>query len=277
MSDLNPHFEAARISQSIASANSTSFPPFVQSAAEKKIWEASKRFESMFLSQMFKAMRRTIHHSEISKPSKGREIFTEFLDNEYARQNTTHSETSLAADLYRQLMEKENQDMPLLRKTLNGTPASAAAKNYHLANLFFAPKMDKGFDAIITEASKKFGVSTSLIKSVIQQESGFKPTAISKAGAKGLMQLMDGTAKAMGVKNVYDPRENILGGTRYLKYLSGLFGADERKVLAAYNAGPGAVRRYGGIPPFKETQTYVKNVLNMKRQLDNQKEGGGSE
>jgi len=117
------------------------------------------------------------------------------------------------------------------------------------------------YASYINQAAQKYGVNPFLIAAIIQQESGFNPKAVSSAGARGLMQLMPGTASGLGVTNSFDPYQNIMGGTKYISQQLKAFGNDLSKALAAYNAGPGNVRKYGGIPPFKETQNYVNKVL----------------
>ena len=119
------------------------------------------------------------------------------------------------------------------------------------------------FDPLIDECSRKYAVDSALIKAMIRVESGFDPFAISKKGARGLMQLMPETAKRLNVSNIFNPRENIDGGVRYFKYLLSLFNDDVRLSLAAYNAGENLVLQTGSIPPYRETMDYVFKVLNF--------------
>ena len=118
------------------------------------------------------------------------------------------------------------------------------------------------YKEIIEKAANNYGVPAKLIESVIKHESSFNPNAVSKAGATGLMQLMPSTAKYLGVSNAFNPEQNIMGGAKYLSQLMKKYDGDISMTLAAYNAGPGNVAKYDGIPPFKETQNYVKRVLN---------------
>ena len=116
-------------------------------------------------------------------------------------------------------------------------------------------------DEIVETFSQKYEVDSDLIKAIIKQESNFNEKATSKKGAMGIMQLMPQTAKSLGVENPYNPWENVEGGVKYIRELLNKYDNDEQLALAAYNAGPGAVKKYGGIPPYKETQNYVKNIM----------------
>lgn len=117
------------------------------------------------------------------------------------------------------------------------------------------------YDAYIREAAALYQIPEALVRAVIRVESNFDPRAISRANAQGLMQLIPATAERMLVRDPFDARQNVLGGTRYLRVLANLFNGNLQLTLAAYNAGEGAVIRYNGIPPYEETQAYVRKVL----------------
>ena len=116
-------------------------------------------------------------------------------------------------------------------------------------------------DAIFQKASEKYDVPVSLLKAIGKAESNFNPNAVSGAGAQGVMQLMPATAKSLGVTNSFDAEQNIMGGAKYIKQMLDRYDGNVKLALAAYNAGSGNVQKYGGIPPFKETQNYVKKVM----------------
>ncbi|TQR17575.1 lytic transglycosylase domain-containing protein [Psychrobacillus soli] len=146
-------------------------------------------------------------------------------------------------------------------------PSNFAYQNENLVDAIatYTPSNSLGtsdLDDIIKRAANKYHVPEKLISSVIKQESNFNPSALSSAGASGLMQLMPGTAKYLGVSDILDPEQNVMGGAKYLRQMLDQFNGDMETALAAYNAGPGAVKKYGGIPPYKETQNYVQKVLN---------------
>lgn len=127
---------------------------------------------------------------------------------------------------------------------------------------FRVPSKENRFDDLISEAALKYDVDVDLIRAVIRAESNFNPRAKSPVGAKGLMQLMPALQKDFGIEDPFDPRQNVMGGVRYLRKLLDLHGGNVALALASYNAGPGNVARYGGVPPFRETRGYVKKITN---------------
>jgi soluble lytic murein transglycosylase-like protein len=143
-------------------------------------------------------------------------------------------------------------------------PAEPGVFQRYLADAALTPKSgDSRYAEIITRAAEKYQLRPELLRAVITAESNFNPNAVSRRGAQGLMQLMPGTAAALGVGNPFDPEQNIFGGARYLRQQLDRFDGDESLALAAYNAGPGAVTRYHGVPPFPETHQYITRVLGM--------------
>ncbi len=145
---------------------------------------------------------------------------------------------------------EKSKETPFSDKIFSSTLASTSSGNADI-------------DALIEQYSAKNGLDSAFVKAVIKQESGFQPRVTSHCGAMGLMQLMPATASSLGVTDAYDPEQNIAGGTKYLKGLLDRFGGNKSLALAAYNAGPNAVAKYNGIPPYKETQNYVKNIMSM--------------
>lgn len=142
-------------------------------------------------------------------------------------------------------------------ETLNITPPTDF--KYQVQEPMNASKVE--IQHFVSSACEKYNVDPKLVMALIQQESNFNQNAISKAGAQGLMQLMPATAKSLGVTNAFNPEQNIDGGVKYLKGLLDRFHGNKILALAAYNAGPNAVDKHNGIPPYKETQNYVRNIL----------------
>ena len=133
----------------------------------------------------------------------------------------------------------------------------------------------KRYSQIISRKARKYNIESSLIGAIITAESNWKPYAISVKGAKGLMQLMPSTISDMKVKDPFDPEDNIEGGTKYLRHLLDRFSGDLELALAAYNAGPGTVKKHRGIPPIRETRRYVKKVLSVHRGVSDSAESIG--
>jgi hypothetical protein len=135
-----------------------------------------------------------------------------------------------------------------------------------------APLFKTKFDATIVEAAKKFDVDAALVSAVIKAESDFNPREVSNKGARGLMQLMPATAERFGVTNSFDPVANIYAGTRYLRWLLETFNGNADLAVAAYNAGEGNVWKYNGVPPFRETLTYINRIAShIRRAIDSKK------
>lgn len=147
------------------------------------------------------------------------------------------------------------------------TKASNAKKTSSTSfDSYLNQNKEVSLEDIFEKAADKYDVSIDLLKAIAKQESNFKADAVSRSGAMGVMQLMPATAKELGVTNAFDPEQNIMGGAKYISKLLDQYNGDTKLALAAYNAGSGNVRKYGGIPPFKETQNYVVKVMGYYEQ-----------
>ena len=178
--------------------------------------------------------------------------FQQMLDKQIQAQKPNAGGTTASAQA---AQKPQPQKTPVSPTSAADAAAAAAA----------APvPADSAYLDVIREAAGKYGVDPKLVSAVAESESGFSQDAISATGAVGVMQLMPETAESLGV-NPYDAKQNIDGGTQYLRQMLDSFNGDVRKAVAAYNAGPEAVREYGGVPPYSETQQYVSSVLDIYR------------
>jgi len=165
---------------------------------------------------------------------------------------------------FQDLMNYNNSDTPKTDSDFQKILDSTYEREYGSKSKipYSNSKVSHGeIDKLIDKYSTQNNLDPDFVKAVVKQESGFNPNAKSHCGAMGLMQLMPSTAQGLGVTNAFDAEQNIYGGTKYLKGLMDRFGNNKELALAAYNAGPNAVKKYNGIPPYRETQNYVKNVM----------------
>jgi soluble lytic murein transglycosylase-like protein len=235
--------------------------PLVADAADggaaqsrKKLHDTAENFEALMAGFLVRSMRQAMSSSGFYGSAYGSEIFQSMMDEVLAQTLAARANLGIAEALERQLASR--------------VPASAAppVKTAGLEN----------YEPIITAAAARHGVDANLLRAMIQQESAGDASAVSSKGAAGLMQLMLETAAMLGVHDRFDPEENISGGAEYFAGLIQRFGTVE-KALAAYNAGPTAVEKYGGIPDFPETQDYVTNVMKKYRALLSQPQDAPAE
>ncbi|MEK7263948.1 MAG: transglycosylase SLT domain-containing protein [Bacteroidota bacterium] len=251
-----------------------------------RLQKAVRDFEALFVNQMLQAMRKGVPKSglfddEDSSDTQGKDIMETMFDMEISRTLSQSKGIGIANVLYRQITGDELPSAPMRSVQQNILPPEniqVAPKKAELESEFkpvqpvsrvlpgeaktLRERVDE-FDEVITDAAKKYSLDENLIKAVIAAESRGNTAAQSPKNAKGIMQLIDSTATEMGVTNIWDPRENIFGGAKYLRTMLDKFDGDVPLAVASYNAGPGAVKKHNGIPPYKETQKYVQRVLNF--------------
>lgn len=191
---------------------------------------------------------------------------------ELERMLTTYTDKINKAKEAQQVNQSPNAEksgeLPNFSEILKAAPVSANFKYKVIPPTGYS----RGeLNKIVGDIAKKYNIDEKLVKAIIKKESGFDPNAKSGSGAVGLMQLMPSTAKTLGVINPYDPVQNVDGGVRHLKFLMSKYNGNVVLALAAYNAGTGNVNKYNGVPPFKETQNYVRTILS--NYLGNAKEG----
>jgi len=243
-----------------APGNLSGNTPQLTTENQKKAWKASQDFEAIMLRQLFQSMRNATAAMTDESSDNGSEQQMSMAWDGMADKVAHSGGMGLAKILYPQLLSQavrgELQQIPTT-PAQSASSSVAAAANQYLKTSHSKLTPDTLARAI-AKASAETGLPKDLLQGVIHTESGGDPLAKSSKGATGLMQLMPATAKELGVDPT-DPVQNILGGARYLAQMKKRFGSD-KLALAAYNAGPSAVEEHGGVPPYRETQDYVKRV-----------------
>ncbi|MFP4522490.1 MAG: transglycosylase SLT domain-containing protein [Fibrobacterota bacterium] len=248
----------------------------------RRMMEVSRNFESVFTSYMLKTMKNSVGIDKINGgKSVEKDFYNDMLFDEYASMMSGQGGTGLADQIFKSLARNTHGDKgeekaaQILRSLGNKRGPQTKDISSTIRKRTESPAGVEKYREIIDDAAIKYGVDPVLIESVIINESGGRAYAVSRAGARGVMQLMDTTASDMGVENVYDPKQNIFGGAKYLSLMKKKFGGNEELMLAAYNAGPGNVEKYGGVPPFPETVRYIGKVLETKEMITgNRKQPG---
>ncbi len=235
---------------------------------KRKLAKASIDFESLLTQMMLKSMTKSTN-GLFGKDGYGSDIYNSLFETEISKYMSRTKSLGIAPMIYKKIT---GEDLDVEKFEFeNSVQGMGEVLDREKVNNSEKPvvkptevslKRLKSIEQIINQAAEKYGVNKSVVKSIILAESAGKHDAVSKANAKGLMQLMEPTAKELGVKNIFDPEENVNGGTKYFSQLLGKFDGNIELALAAYNAGPDSVKKYNGIPPYKETINYVNRIKN---------------
>ncbi|HUU30057.1 MAG TPA: transglycosylase SLT domain-containing protein [archaeon] len=245
---------------------------------DENLRKVSRELESIFIKQLMDTMQKTVPKEGITGDSPGMETWRDLFNQKLAEKISEENSIGLAGMIYRQLSKDldRHREVPPAEAEFNpikkvfgpvspkGNSETGSDKPAEIENSGESDRGLSSFKELIEKNSARYSLDPALVAAVVMQESGGNPRAVSRAGAQGLMQLMPQTADSLGIGDVFDPEQNIEGGTRYLRNLLDQFEGDEILALAAYNAGPTAVQRYNGVPPYPETQGYVEKVTALK-------------
>ncbi len=233
---------------------------------KEKIADAAKQFESLLTSMMLKSMNKTTG-GMFGEEGYGSDLYSTVFEQEIASYISETKSLGIADVLYKKITGEKLAPELRFRRSKQISQIEIKNESVQPDSTKVAPSSEslkrlQKYDDHINEAAQSFGIDKNIIKSIIMAESAANNKAVSSAKAKGLMQLIDSTATDMGVRNVFNPKENILGGAKYFAQMLRQYNGDIKLALAAYNAGPQNVQKYNGVPPFEETKNYINKVLN---------------
>lgn len=241
---------------------------------KEQLAKASKDFEALMTQMMLKSMNKTSGGMfGDDEEGYGGDTMDTIFESEISKYMSQSKSLGIAEMIYKKMTGEDLPNLKVESPSVNKAKLQEIIKNYKPEEKSVKPsdksmeRLEK-YEPIINDAAESFGVSANIIKSIILAESAGNEKAHSSANAKGLMQLIDSTAEEMGVNNVWDPTQNINAGTKYFSKLLRQYDGDVNLALAAYNAGPGNVDKYNGVPPFNETQTYITRVKSYLKHFE---------